>query len=83
MDFTPVPKISKSAAQAITTPITLFAAENDLMFPGPKMIQRANYIFPSLKEAYLLENSKHVQNRNDNSKIESLVRDSYQPLNRA
>ena len=83
MDFTPVPKISKSAAQAITTPITLFAAENDLMFPGPKMIQRANYIFPSLKEAYLLENSKHVQNRNGNSKIESLVRDSYQPLNRA
>ena len=37
------------------------------------MIKRASKIFPSLKKTILLENSKHVQNRTDNAKIESLI----------
>jgi pimeloyl-ACP methyl ester carboxylesterase len=73
MDFTPVPIIKKEEAQFIKTPITLIAAKNDFMFPGVKMIKRANKIFPSLKNSVLLENSKHVQNRDDNKKIEALI----------
>jgi pimeloyl-ACP methyl ester carboxylesterase len=73
MDFTPVPIIKKEEAQLITTPITLIAAKNDIMFPGVKMIKRANKIFPSLRNSVLLENSKHVQNRIDNTKIEKLI----------
>ncbi len=73
MDFTPVPVINKKEANKITTPITLIAAKNDLLFPGEKMIKKASKIFPSLKQTILLEHSKHVQSRADNTKIEELI----------
>lgn len=73
MDFTPVPVIKEAEAKLITTPINLFAAKKDIMFPGIKMLKRAGKIFPSLKETILLENSKHVQNRIDNDKIEKMI----------
>ncbi len=73
MDFTPVPTISTSAAKSIRTPITLFAAKNDLMFPGEKMIKRASRIFPSIKQTRLFENSRHVQSMAENRIIESIV----------
>ncbi len=73
MDFTPVPVIKESEAKLITTPINLFAAKQDIMFPGVKMLKRAVKIFPSLRETILLENSKHVQSRMDNDKIEKII----------
>jgi len=73
MDFSPVPIIKTQAAKAIKTSITLIAAKNDLMFPGEKMIKRANKIFPSLKKVILLDQSKHVQNSVDNKRIVNLI----------
>jgi len=73
MDFTPVPVINKGDAQLIKTPITLIAAKEDLMFPGRKMLKRAAKIFPSIKQTLLLEQSKHVQNKADNQRIEELI----------
>ncbi len=73
MDFTPVPIIDKEKAKLIKTPITLIAARHDIMFPGEKMIKRANRIFPSLKRTVLLQNSKHVQSASDNRLIENLI----------
>ena len=73
MDFTPVPVITKEEANKIKTPITLIAAKKDIMFPGEKMLKRAAKIFSSVKYTVLLENSKHVQNRVDNIKIEELI----------
>jgi pimeloyl-ACP methyl ester carboxylesterase len=73
MDFTPVPLIKISEASKIRTPITLIGAENDIIFPGRKMIKRAKKIFPSIKHTLLLSNSKHVQNKKDNSVIASLI----------
>lgn len=73
MDFTPVPIIKKENAQSITTPITLFAGKNDILFPGEKMIKRAKKIFPSLKKSELLINSKHVQNKEQNGYIENFI----------
>jgi len=73
MDFTPVPIINSKKAKLITTPITLFTAKNDILFPGKKMIDRANKIFPSLKRAILIEDSKHVQNKKQNLNIESVI----------
>lgn len=72
MDFTPVPVISKVEAKGITSPITLIAAKRDLMFPGDKMLRRASKIFSSVKTV-LLEQSKHVQSKADNRKIEELI----------
>ncbi|MEH6513390.1 MAG: alpha/beta hydrolase [Maribacter arcticus] len=73
MDFSPVPNIKTQAAKSIKTAITLIVAKNDLMFPGEKMIKRANKIFPSLKKTILLEQSKHVQNSDDNKRIVNLI----------
>jgi len=73
MDFTPIPVIDAKKAGDITTPITLFAAQNDILFPGNKMIKRAEKIFPSLKKSTLLEHSKHVQNQDQNEVIESVI----------
>lgn len=73
MDFTPMPVITKKEAKAITTPITLIGAKNDVVFPGKKMLKRASKILPTVKKAILLENSKHVQNRVDNQLIEALI----------
>lgn len=73
MDFTPVPTIDKEKAANIKTPITLFAAKHDVLFPGEKMIKRATQIFPSLKESKLFENSKHVQNKTQNKIIEEVI----------
>jgi pimeloyl-ACP methyl ester carboxylesterase len=72
MDFTPVPVITKTEAKGITVPITLIAAKKDLMFPGEKMLKRALKIFSSVKTV-LLEQSKHVQSKADNRKIEALI----------
>ena len=77
MDFTPVPVIKAQAAKSIKTPITLIAAKNDVLFPGTKMIKRAKKIFPSLKQAILLEQSKHVQNSIDNKRIVNLINGSF------
>lgn len=73
MDFTPVPVIDSKKARSIKTPITLFAAKNDILFPGEKMIKRAIKIFPSLKSSRLLEDSKHVQNKAQNEMIERSI----------
>lgn len=73
MDFTPVPVIDTKKAGEITTPITLFAAQNDILFPGKKMIKRATKIFPSLRKSILLKHSKHVQNQEQNEMIEQEI----------
>lgn len=76
MDFSPIPSIKKEEAQKIRTPINIIGAKYDLFFPGEKMIKRARAIFPSLKEALLLENSKHVPNQEDNDRIVKLIQNS-------
>lgn len=73
MDFSPLPTISSADANKISTPIVLIGAGKDLMFPGNKLMKRAKKIFPSLEQAVFLENSKHVQNREDNQLVEHLI----------
>lgn len=73
MDFTPIPVIDGKKASGIKTPITIFAARHDVIFPGNKMLKRARRIFPSLKAGVLLENSKHVQSKDDNRRIEEVI----------
>jgi esterase/lipase len=73
MDFSPLPIITRDSAKNIKTPITIFAAENDIMFPGEKMLKRSNSIFPSLKHTVLLNNSKHVPTHDDFEVIENNI----------
>lgn len=73
MDFSPLPKINSKEAQSIQTPITIFGADEDILFPGKKMLRRARKIFPSLKHFELLENSKHVQGKKHNEHIQNII----------
>ncbi|GAA3510802.1 hypothetical protein GCM10022393_25520 [Aquimarina addita] len=73
MDFTSIPVIGARKANTIQTPITLFAAKNDILFPGKKMIKRAKRIFPGLQSVKLLENSKHVLSKKQNELIEKII----------
>ena len=76
MDFSPIPTIAASEAKKIKTPLTIIGADDDLLFPGEKLLKRAQSIFPSLKKGWLLKDSKHVQRTADNQKIEALILDS-------
>jgi len=76
MDFSPIPLIKKEEAKKITTPMYIIGADNDLLFPGKKMLKRAKEIFPSLYEGKLLKNSKHVPRQIDNNEISKLIFDA-------
>lgn len=78
MDFSPVLVIKSTEARKIRTPMTLIAAENDILFPGRKMIRRAKKIFPSLQSTVLLKDSKHVQNTTDNARIAAIIKKKAQ-----
>lgn len=73
MDFSPIPTIKAHEAQQITTPLTIVAAGKDLLFPGEKLLKRAQKIFPSLKESLLLDESRHVQTKADNAQVEAMI----------
>ena len=73
MDFTPVPVIDTKKAANIKTPITIISAKNDILFPGKKMLKRAERIFPSLRDSQLLTDSKHVQSKDQNRMIEKII----------
>lgn len=83
MDFSPIPLITKEEAKKITTPIHIIGADNDLLFPGRKMLEHAEEIFPSLHKSILLKNAKHVPRQIDNQQISKLILDtSHKNLNR-
>ena len=75
MDFSPLPIITKQSANNIIIPLTIIAAEKDIMFPGKKMIKRAKRIFSSIEENILIEDAKHVPNSKEFKKIEDLIMD--------
>ena len=76
LDFSPIPLIKEKETRRISTPLTVIAAEQDILGPGKKLLRRAEKLFPSLKQTDLLEGSKHVQNVQDNQRVEDLILNS-------
>lgn len=72
LDFNPVPVISTKEAGRIDIGIHIFAGENDILFPGKKMLKRAQKIFPTLQHQQLLE-SKHVFGAPANRMVEDYL----------
>lgn len=75
LDFSPIPLIKGREAKHISTPLTVIAAEQDILGPGKKLLQRAEKLFPSLKQTELLKGSKHVQSVRDNQRVENFILD--------
>ncbi len=42
------------------SPTLVFAAENDIFFPGEAVIERAKEVIPNLVSTELLENCRHI-----------------------
>lgn len=78
MDFKSLPVIDSGKASRIQTPITLIAAQDDVLFPGRKMLKRAKRIFPSLKESHLIMDSKHVPGKAQNRMMEEIIWDNHE-----
>lgn len=74
MDFSNIPLISQEEAKKIKKSIYIVAADNDLLFPGKRMIKRVKEIFPSLVEVLLLKNSKHVPDQDGNKLIIEFIK---------
>ena len=78
MDFSPIPLFSKKETQRIKTPVHIFAAENDLLFPGKKILKRTKKIFPKITRVILFKNSKHVLSRENNILISKYIMNTLQ-----
>ena len=74
MDSSSIPLIRKEEAQKIKTPVYVIAADDDLLFPGEKMLQQVKEIFPSLAEVLLLKQSKHVPGPASNKRIVQFIK---------
>ncbi|MCX7549650.1 alpha/beta fold hydrolase [Xanthomarina sp. F2636L] len=68
-----IPLMTTQEAQIITMPLNIIAAKDDYLFPGEKLLNRAQKLFPSLKKTILLENSKHVPSKDDYDRIKELI----------
>ncbi len=76
MDLSPIPLIKKEEAKNIKTPIHIIAADDDVLFPGKRMLKRAKQVFPSLSENILLKKSKHVPSQQANENIVAFIKNN-------
>lgn len=72
--FSSIPLIKQTDAEKIKTPVSIIAADQDLLSPGKLLIKRAKRIFPSLDKVLLLQNSKHIPNQKGNNLIVKLIK---------
>lgn len=69
IDTSPIPKMKKKKAAGISIPMYLVASQNDMFFPGEKVIKRAEKIFPSLQGTLLLSRSRHIPSSEDMEEV--------------
>jgi len=65
--------ISEEEAGRIKTPLHIFTAENDGLFPGETLLEQATKIFPSLTKIIMLKDSKHELSKYNNYKITEII----------
>jgi len=68
--------IFEEEAAQIKTPLHIFTAENDGLFPGETLLEQATKIFPSLAKIIMLKESKHGLSECDNNKITEIIRNN-------
>lgn len=74
LDDSAIPQIQQEEAQKIKTPIYFMAADDDLLFPGEKLLKRAKDIFPSFAKGLLLENAKHFPSAEGKALITQFIK---------
>lgn len=59
VDFTVPPIIHPQDLKLLTAPVFIIAADQDISFPGEKLLARSQALFPNLVGSHLLTNSCH------------------------
>ena len=74
MDFSRIPLIKAEEARQIKSPLLIIGTDKDILFPGKRLLRRAEQIFPSLKQKVLLQSSKHVPSHRANLEIVEFIK---------
>lgn len=69
------PLVNKEDLKLFKAPTYIMVADNDVFFPGKKVVKKAKTIFKNLKEYYILKNSKHAPSIHAYSEIENKIND--------
>jgi pimeloyl-ACP methyl ester carboxylesterase len=57
-----------------TNPVYMIVADDDVFFPGSEAIDRAKALFKNFKEAYILNNCKHMPRKEHYSEIQQKIK---------
>ncbi len=60
MDFNAPPLAKPEQLVGLRAPVQVIAADDDIHFPGPPMLERAKTLFPTLADTWLIPNCKHA-----------------------
>ncbi len=73
MDYRRPILVKKEDVSNVSTPVYVMVADNDIFFPGDKTLKRCSEIFPTLKDKYILLNSKHIPDQSRYVEIEEKI----------
>lgn len=73
MDYRRPTLMSEKDVTGVKFPLYVMVADNDVFFPGDRTLARCKKLFPTLKETYILKNSKHIPNRDRYPEISQKV----------
>lgn len=73
---TRIPKLLKTKdIQHFDKPVYIIGAENDVHFPGEKLIKRSKKLFKNLQGTHLLKNSNHMPSKDSFEEIQLKLRE--------
>lgn len=75
MDYRRPTLLKGNDVRNFTSPVYMIVADDDVFFPGHEAIYRAKALFKNFKKAYILQNCKHMPNKEDYSEIQQKIKD--------
>ena len=73
---TRIPKLLKAKdIQHFDKPVYIIGAENDVYFPGGKVIEKSKILFKNLQGTYLLRNSNHMPSKESFKEIQMKLKE--------
>jgi len=74
MDYRRPALLKEKDVLNFTNPVYLIVADDDVFFPGAEAIDRAKVLFKNFREAYILNNCKHMPGKASYSEIQQKIK---------
>ena len=75
MDYRRPKLLKENYVRNFTNSVYMIVADDDVFFPGSESIDRAKALFKNFKEAYILNNCKHMPRKEHYSEIQQKIKD--------